>query len=334
MSISIENIRSATPVEWDYIWQECSYSTYFHSREWAEIWNAYTNQKMRPQPKLVSFSDGKEALLPFSRRNGFKGLVKEYISSPAGTFGGWLSLDDLDSKHGILLSQHIQKKFKNIVWRLNPYDKLVFKTEVTIKKNDETHALNLRVGFDVIYKRWTKGHKSAAKKARREGISVKVASSVHDWLAYYKVYEDSLRRWGDKASSIYSWKIFEEILGRHSPHIKLWLAFYQEKIIAGALCFYAKKHVVYWHGAALAQYFNLRPSNLLIFEIIKHTCDKGYTWFDFNPSGGHEGVRAFKKSFGAEALACPVVGLESGSTRLAKKFVRVARRMKLREFYS
>ena len=28
-------------------------------------------------------------------------------------------------------------------------------------------------------------------------------------------------------------------------------------------------------------------------------------WFDFNPSGGHEGVRAFKKSFDAEAVSCP-----------------------------
>ncbi len=43
-----------------------SYSTYFHSSEWAEIWSKYTKRKMGLAPFLVLFSDGKKALLPFS----------------------------------------------------------------------------------------------------------------------------------------------------------------------------------------------------------------------------------------------------------------------------
>ena len=68
----------------------------------------------------------------------------------------------------------------------------------------------------------------------------------------------------------------------------------------------------------MSDYFHLRPVNLLMCEIIKHSCDRGYSWFDFNPSGGHEGVTAFKKSFGAEALPCPVVNNQDSMTTFFK----------------
>jgi lipid II:glycine glycyltransferase (peptidoglycan interpeptide bridge formation enzyme) len=89
--------------------------------------------------------------------------------------------------------------------------------------------------------------------------------------------------------------------------VKLWVAEYQNRIISGALCFYSKRHVVYWHGAGLSDYFHLRPANLLLSEVIKHACEDGYWWFDFNPSGTHEGVANFKRRFGAKSMACPVI---------------------------
>ena len=195
-------------------------------------------------------------------------------------------------------------------------------------KNDETHVLNIGEGFDEIHKRWTKGHKSAARKARKarkEGVSVKLASSVDDWSAYYEVYEDSLKRWGEEASSVYGWKLFKEMFERRSSNIKLWLAICHGKIVAGSLCLYSKNHVVYWHGAAYSDYFKLRPVNLLMYEAIKHACEQGCSWFDFNPSGGHEGVKAFKRSFGAEAFLCPVVINELSLSKILELLQRKLR---------
>ncbi len=325
MSIFIKNIRLATASEWDHIWGECDYSTYFHSREWAEIWNRYTEGKMYPDPKLVMFTDGEKAVLPLSYRKTLKGLVKSYISSPAGTFGGWISVDELTVEHGKLLTNYLVGKLGHLVWRINPYDRLVPRNWIKSTKDDETYALNLSDGFDAVHKKWTKGHSSAARKARKEGVSIRQASSIEDWQGCFRVYEDSLKRWAEKASSRYAWRLFDEMFRRNSANIKLWLAFYHDTVIAEALVFYAKKHAVYWHGAALAHYFNLRPVNLLIYEAIKDACEKGYTWFDFNPSGGHEGVKAFKKSFGAEALPSPVVHIESSSLKFIKACYRKLR---------
>lgn len=325
MSISIKKIHSATLAEWDNIWQNCDYSTYFHSREWAELWNVYSRNNIRPDPKLVTFADGKKALLPLSYRRSFKGFLKNYVSSPAGTFGGWISQDQLNETHADLLAKYMTKKLGNLVWRINPYDNIVVKDTLKVNKNDETHTLNLAGGFDTIYKKWTKGHRSASVKARKAGVSVRIASSVKDWNAYYKVYEDSLRRWGDKASSKYNWSLFNEMFRLNSPSIKLWLAVYKDVITSGSLCLYSKKNVVYWHGAALEEYFSLRPVNLLIYEAIKNACKEGYEWFDFNPSGGHEGVKSFKKSFGAQSLRSDVIVCENKIGKLFMKLRGIVR---------
>jgi len=300
--MKIKTIKKASSQDWDRIWQQCNYSTYFHSREWADIWHSYTEVATCPDAKLIIFSDGKKALIPLSYRKSMKGLVKNYISSPAGTFGGWLSEDELTPVHGKLLVEYLTQKINSLAWRLNPYDPLLTGLSIQSTESDETHVLDLTIGFDEILKGWSKGHSSAARKA---GVIIRKANCNKDWLDYYSIYEDSLLRWGKSASSKYEWSLFNTIQNKESSNITLWLAEYDNKIIAGALCFYAKQHVVYWHGAALEEYFNTRPVNLLMYEIIKDACEQKYQWYDFNPSGGHEGVKNFKKSFGAKPVPSP-----------------------------
>ena len=323
-SISIASVRPASLSEWDMIWRECDYSTYFHSREWAEIWSKYTKRKMFLSPFLVFFSDGKKALLPFSclKREGLApilmGTARLYVSSPECTYGGWISKDKLDTNHAILLSNLIKKKFNNLSWRLNPYDDTVLKSGIRISDEGETHAIDLEKGFDVIASNMSKGHRTAVKQAIRSGVSVRISSSIEDWLNYYQVYETSVSRWGNRLlGDKYSWELFQEIFLRNSPNIELWLSIYQDRVISGALCFHSKRHYVYWHGASIETYFNLRPVNLLLYEVIKNACEKKYTWFDFNPSAGLTGVIAFKERFGAQPLGCPIVRLTPRNMRVS-----------------
>jgi hypothetical protein len=321
MRIKTHSILKATDLEWDSIWQESNYSTFFHSREWAEIWNKYSEGRIQPNPLLIRFSDGTKALLPLSSQRILKGFSRQYLSSPGGTFGGWISKDELTVDQSRLLIDYMCNKIGSIVWRLNPYDKIVSQFKFPKLINDETHALNLERGFDYIYHAWTKGHKSAVSKARKAGIIIKKAVKEEQWEKYYEIYEDSLQRWGECTTSKYGWKFFEIIYNMNSENIELWVAKYQNKIIAGALCFYSKSHVVYWHGAALYSYFNLRPVNLLMYEVIKNACERRYSWFDFNPSGGHEGVKSFKRSFGTEAIECPIIEKRGNVMALIVKFI-------------
>jgi hypothetical protein len=307
MTLSIVDIRSASDEEWDVSWTGTSYATYFHSRKWAGLFNAYTRGKMCPAPLSVLFSDGLKALIPLTEESLARGFTKRFHSSPAGTYGGWLSMDHLTAEHASLLIASMLKRTGNLIWRINPYDEIALNRELYQCTDDDTYVLELSNGFDFIFRSWTKGHKAAVKQAQKAGVSVRQASGLEDFEAYYAIYEDSLRRWGNNVSSKYDWRFFKEIYKNKSNNEILWLAEFDNNPVAGALCLYSKNIAVYWHGAALEEYFSLRPVNILIYEAIRHACKEAYSWFDFNPSGGHAGVRAFKRSFGAKEMSCPTV---------------------------
>lgn len=310
MNLTLAKVAAASAEEWDRTWRACGCATWFHSRDWSEIWSAYQLGKTRPHPLSVNFSDGRRVLLPLTSRKALKGLAKRFLSSPGGTYGGWISSDELAPAHARVLVEFLTRQLGPLDWRLNPYDPVLRELSVPGARDDETHALDLRPGFAVISEEWSHGQAALARKVRkavREGVTVAAAETEQDWRAYFDVYVKSLTRWADQATSRYRWSLFEELFRRRSPHQCLWLARREGQVIAGALCFYSRAHAIYWHGAALEEFFPLRPVNLLMHDAIRDACERGCAWFDFNPSGDHEGVKAFKKSFGAQALPSPVV---------------------------
>lgn len=344
--ISIASIYSASFEEWDAIWRDCDYSTFFHSREWAEIWQRSTGEDIHLVPEIVLFSDQKKALLPLVYRKRAKGLLNTYTTSMEGTFGGWISTDTLQAEHAALLTNHLLKRVtSNLSWRMNPYDPSLSKIQNAIENKclsinwaasksakfwqslanfnrpilipDDTHAINLEPGFSGLFKSQSSIVRKA-KKAQKAGVEITFAETVEDWNEYYQVYQSSVERWRKDPSTAYSWELFKDIFEHRSPRVKLWIARYDNKIVSGALCFYSKKHVVYWHGSSLKEYFELRPVNLLMLEIIKDACERGYAWYDFNPSGHMQGVITFKESFGAKPLSCPVIYVDNPIKRIAR----------------
>jgi hypothetical protein len=315
MGLRIKEVRKILPEEWDEAWRNCDYASYFHSREWAEIWQTVSQGKMQPAAKLILFSDGQKAVIPLSRHK------KECISSPEGTYGGWISKDSLSLEHAQLLTDYMLNKCGDLLWRINPYDQNVLNTG--IKPTDrETYRLDLSAGSGLIIKKFANSNVRAIKKAQEYGVTIRVASTVQDWQEYFKAYEESIDRWEKiDAEDRHSWEVFEHIYSRRSPFIRLWLASYKDKIISGALCLYAKNNVIYWHGAGLKDYFIYRPVNLLHYEIIKDACHNGYAWYDFNPSHGLKGVIAFKKTFGTVSTSCPLIQVRTRMGGLFRKVV-------------
>jgi lipid II:glycine glycyltransferase (peptidoglycan interpeptide bridge formation enzyme) len=83
--------------------------------------------------------------------------------------------------------------------------------------------------------------------------------------------------------------------------------------------FYWGGHAVYWHGAAHEDALQLRPTHVLHAAIIKDACARGYRYYDFNPSGGLEGVARFKAGFGTELVPFRRYAYESPWIRGARR---------------
>jgi len=290
-------VRKIDESEWRDFVDNCPSATFFHTPDWYKVWKDHFGWEI--EARHFIFKSGSAALLPLCSRKRLKGFIKEYFSGPVGTYGGIITNTQLSKEEVILLERYLHN-FNALQIRMNPFNSILEDTFFTEK--DFTQTIALSQEWKSILRSWSKSHSRSIKKGIREGVKISVASK-NDWKHYYDIYQDSRKRWGEKASNNYSWDLFK-ILSQLSPTVcKLWLAYKDEKIISGCLCFYCNQHVVYWHGASLSTHFHLKPAHVLQHHIIKHAAEEGYQWYDFNPSGGHEGVVNFKAGFGAEIIS-------------------------------
>lgn len=293
----IENIQQKL---WDEILLNAKGSTYFHTYEWSKIIEqSFPNYSIAAEAFI--FDDGVKAILPFMKSKHFLGIKKSYISMFPGVYGGLISNNNLTPERINQIYDHVVKKYPNLKIFGNPYIEnympLLFHKDKTF-----THILDLENGFEAIWKNYPKSHRYNIRKAKKDGVYITLAKSIEDYREYYNIYKDSLKRWGDKATSRYEFSLFENICNLRSNNIKLFLALVDETCVSGALLFYYGNHVVYWHGATLSSYLKIYPAKFLQNEIIKECCENGYKYYDFNPSGGHEGVVKFKDAFGAKRI--------------------------------
>ncbi|TFG94031.1 MAG: GNAT family N-acetyltransferase [Myxococcales bacterium] len=150
---------------------------------------------------------------------------------------------------------------------------------------------------------------------------------AREWRAYYALYQASLARWGERASSRYDWSLFERIRARDPETARLWVARLGSEVVAGALVFYAPRHAAWWHASTAAAHFRKRPMNLLLHEMIRDACEQDLAILDLGPSHAHDGVEEFKAGYAAEVFACPMIRTEPRSwrTRLRRALSSVVR---------
>jgi hypothetical protein len=314
--------------EWIAAAKVCPYATYFHTPYWYEL----IAPKQRHAVLSVRFDDGASAVLPFAKIRRFGGLLVDHFSSPGGNYGGWISESALNEEHVTVLLGILMSK-KNLTFRVNPFDKSASSIASRLPISEEfTHKLDLTLGEEELYRRTSRCHKRGVRRASGEGVTVEPAASWEDWERYYRLYESSLARWragGPElmTRNIYPIGLFRRVYENMSGHEILWLAQKGGEAVAGLLCFYWGRHSVSWHGAASAEFFDLRPNNILYWEAIRDAIRKGYAIFDFNPSGGYGGVESFKDRFGAERLPAPVITVRSPLRRMIAGLRRGARNM-------
>jgi hypothetical protein len=311
----------ASETEWQEICDQCPYATYFHTPEWARVFSAYMQGRMRPWPRKIIFTDGGIAIIPLSRISYFNGLLKQYESSPAGTFGGWLSKQELSPGHARELVRYMQNH-KNLTWRENPYDPCLRDIEIKGANNDFTQTIDLRRSYDEVKRSASKTHKNLTNRAIRSGVSVSVADSKEQWQRHFQGYLASRSRWekagSQKSTTGYSWELFELLFNAHSPHCKLWLALYKDEIASSVISFYWNHHAVAWHGGAFEEYFDVYPNHLLYQEMVRDAHGKGFHWFDFNTTGDLSGVASFKDQLGTQRIPSRVLDKASLSKKIAR----------------
>ncbi len=308
-------VRVAARPAWETACETLDDATFFHSPAWADVWRAHTGGRIRPDALELGLRDGRKVLVPVSEERQLGGTARRGHLSPGGTYGGPLSESPLAEADYADILEILRRRYGGITWRGAPGEPVTaWLARLAGTDAEETHVVDLRESPEDRARRWSKGHKAAARRAEREGVRVRLASSAGDWDAYYQLYQGRLRHWGAAATSSYPRSFFS--LLAEKPGVKLWLAAHDERIIAGALCLYGRRHVAYWHGAADDEFSSLQPAHLTLRTAMDDAAVEGRWWFDYLPSGQNAGVAAFKHGFGAHPLPAPIYRRDGLVSRL------------------
>jgi SAM-dependent methyltransferase len=291
--------RPADRETWLRVAQQCSYATFFHTPMWRELALACAGA-CHDASFAVTLPSGGEAIFPLQELLPRHGRGRYLLSTFPYGYGGPIADGTLTAADLRMLFLYARAATTTVTG--NPFIHHVSAPAGWTAETVTTQVLDLEPGYETLRKGFSKGHRAAITQAGRNGVSARVASSLEDYRAYYSVYENSLRRWGDAAGRRYPRSLFEagwQLAQRHPDAVRLWLADHGGEPVAGAWVFSWNGRAMYWHAAALERAFELRPMNLVLAAAIEDACDRGYRVFDFGSSGGHAGTEAFKRRFGA-----------------------------------
>jgi len=140
--------------------------------------------------------------------------------------------------------------------------------------------------------------------AARKGVEIKIGSK-EDIPEFHKIMVETGIR---DRFVVRSPSYFEQMLDCLGPeNIRLYLAYYQGKMIAGTIAVVYGNKCWYLYGASSNEYRNVMPNYLLQWEMIKWALESGCDIYDFRGVSGDidennplYGLYRFKKGFGGK----------------------------------
>lgn len=153
-----------------------------------------------------------------------------------------------------------------------------------------------------------------AGQAERRGVRCSKTPSAGTVATYYSLLTLSARRWG-RAAPTYSQRFFDALAHFGGEAVEVWLARFEDKIIAGLVLLYGSEEVNVWSAAMDADYAVLRPHNILHMTAMRAAVERGVRWYNLGSSEGLPGVKKFKEGLGAQTLHYNRLTLEKGIYR-------------------
>lgn len=142
--------------------------------------------------------------------------------------------------------------------------------------------------------------------ALKKGVEIIEDCTKEDLPVFYKILQETAER--DKFL-VRSYSYFEDFYDYlvHKGYAKLFLAKYEDKIIAGTLAFKLGDKAWYIYGASSNAYRNVMPNYLIQWTMIQWAKKQNCTMYDFRGVPGHltednplYGLYRFKKGFNGE----------------------------------
>lgn len=296
----------ADSTEWERFLSVCPDATFFHAPEWMALlvrsfpdWHG--NLLFAEDP-----TDGWQALLPFVEVRHLG--IRTILSMPFGTFGGILALPGCPPAT-------LKQMCFMLEGRLTPWNtRGMMITEfdnnamTCLRKEagqrftivpQTTQVLDLGAGFENVWRNsFERQRRRQTRCARRRGLVLRRAKSITDFAAFFDLFHEVSRAWNYRIRL--PKKFFRNLYESDSRHVHLWMAEFQDQLVAGNIFFSFKDQAISWSGVMRRSHAWLHPSVALQHASIEDACTCGCREYHFGPSLSFQSVERFKEQFGSE----------------------------------
>lgn len=306
-NIKIENkIEKIDTVEWSEFVRNHPNGNIFQTPGMYEVYNK--TPKFKPLLLIAKDENNKivGCLMSVIQRD-YKGIIGE-LTARSIVMGGPLAENNnseildllLKNYNKLVTSKAIYSQFRNLFSMANyslPFDNNGYKYEehldvlINLKKSRTELEYNLH-----------KERKRNIAKAEKEGLTFKVLDEEN----HIKTVILLLKKTYNRIKVPFSYeKLFFNTQFILDNNVKFFGAFWEDKMIAGQVRLCYNDTVYAWYAGSDSDYFNKRPNDFLLWNVIMWSKENEYKVFDFGGAGKPNvpyGVRDYKLKFGGELV--------------------------------
>ena len=311
--ITITRFKETDYKKWEVFIRESNNGTLFHLRKFL----GYHPKNRFVDHSLMVYK--KEKLISvFPASIVIDNNKKFLISHPGSSMGSFVLPVNLSIADGINISKVFvnyarSQNFDGIRITLPPslYQRRIsnymdfsfFRQGFTYMKRDISSILFLEDNIENNIKKFRPSHFRAVQKAKNFGVIVRESE---DYSKFYNILVNNLSI-RHNVSPTHTLEELLDIKNRFPKDIKLFAAYLDNEMLAGAINFILNKHVVLaFYISHNEKYQKYRSVNLLFYFIFNWAINKGLKIYDFGTftvdGEPNMGLGRFKENFGASGI--------------------------------
>ncbi len=249
---------------------------------------------------FIEKNETKAYQVMFKRKIDTKNGEYYDLISPYG-YGGWIIQGEYDSSMFDEYIEYCQEN--NIVCEFERFD--LFRTDISKYYGDikfVSHNVVKRIDLDneTIFDDMERRARKNIRKALKNELNVIKDENFEYIEEFKKIYYMTMDR-NDAKKSYYFDDDFFDILSKENS--VLFHVLFQDKIISTELVIYDKLCCYSYLGGTIDEYFNLRPNEILKYEIMKWGHNIGLKYFVLGGGyGGDDGIFVYKKGLAPNGI--------------------------------
>ena len=161
------------------------------------------------------------------------------------------------------------------------------------------HTLDLTCGQRQLFSNLRDSTRRNIKKAQNAKVHVSISTSLQSLKDFYRLNLMTRREHGlPPQPYVFFQHLYDQLIARDMGFVIT--ASINGQTIAASVYLNYGKDVIYKYGASEKVWQNLRANNLVMWEAIQWSCEKGFKNFSFGRTEKeNEGLRQFKQGWGA-----------------------------------